>query len=219
MSEPTDITPDSILLSKPRQDRALQALQRILSATVEIIEKDGARALSTDGIARRAKVNISTFYKYFSDKDSVVRYIALDLLNRQTKLQIQLISEFPEDMPWQSAMSVLIDTMVQSWSDFSGFREIQKYYLVDEMLHQRYRETSEEVARTLDRFKQPWGFDGSDELWVLLHVIFGDCACALLDLASTSDKGRSEISSHVVITELHRIAHSYLGQHFKPPKT
>lgn len=214
MASPADqsrlLTRDQVLNTEPRQKRAEEALQRIISAAAELIEADGVLNLSTETIARKAKVNISTYYKYFSDKQAIIRYIALDLLERQTAAQVQLARQMPECTDWKDAMSQMIDAMVGSWSDFTGFREIQKYFLVDETLHHHYREASREVAVALDRFRDIWNFRGSVEDWILVHVIFGDCAGTMLELAASSDTQKPE----KVIEELHKLAHSYLGQHF-----
>ena len=79
------MTPNDFLLSIPKQDRARAALTRILDAGREILADDGLPALTTDDIARRAEVNIATFYKYFANREALLGYLAVQLILRLCK--------------------------------------------------------------------------------------------------------------------------------------
>jgi AcrR family transcriptional regulator len=65
----------------PVQGRALQTVDVILQATVQILVKDGEAALTTNRIAERAGVSVGTLYQYFPDKQAV--FSALLALERQ----------------------------------------------------------------------------------------------------------------------------------------
>ena len=65
----------------PVQGRALQTVDAILQATVQILVKDGEAALTTNRIAERAGVSVGTLYQYFPDKQAV--FSALLALERQ----------------------------------------------------------------------------------------------------------------------------------------
>ena len=57
----------------PRQTRSRATVEAILEGTARILERDGARALTTARIAREAGVGVGSLYEYFDGKDAVVR--------------------------------------------------------------------------------------------------------------------------------------------------
>jgi AcrR family transcriptional regulator len=57
----------------PQQTRSRATVEAILEATARILERDGARALTTARIAREAGVGVGSLYEYFDGKDAVVR--------------------------------------------------------------------------------------------------------------------------------------------------
>ncbi|HVL00264.1 MAG TPA: helix-turn-helix domain-containing protein, partial [Dongiaceae bacterium] len=56
---------------QPRQTRAQNTVSRILEATALIIEKEGLDAATTNRIAQKAHVNISSLYQYFSNREAI----------------------------------------------------------------------------------------------------------------------------------------------------
>lgn len=47
---------------KPKQTRSKKTLQKILEATLELLDEVGIEGVSTNAIARRADVNIASLY-------------------------------------------------------------------------------------------------------------------------------------------------------------
>lgn len=56
---------------KPSQERSRDTVEVILQATELLLNERGYDALTTNGIARRAGVNIATLYQYFPNKQTV----------------------------------------------------------------------------------------------------------------------------------------------------
>lgn len=56
----------------PRQERARATVDAILQATAYILKKQGYAQLTTNGIAKKAGVNIASLYQYFPNKDAIV---------------------------------------------------------------------------------------------------------------------------------------------------
>jgi AcrR family transcriptional regulator len=199
------------LQAEPKQARAKEALERILDVAVRIVEKDGVARLSTEEIARRANVNIATVYKYFRNKDAIIRYLALRMANEQMLHLETCIASFDPKASWRVVLPALVKTMVKSWSDVPGFRQVQQYFVLDAELHGIYRDSSRDVARLLEKFKANWKFKGTTQEWERIHVVFGECATALLDLALQSEGSEQK----KVIAELEKIALSYHALYFK----
>ena len=56
----------------PRQERARATVDAILQATAYILRTRGYEALTTNGIAEKAGVNIASLYQYFPNKEAVL---------------------------------------------------------------------------------------------------------------------------------------------------
>lgn len=57
----------------PTQERAQRTVETIFSATAQIVEAEGAQALTTNKIAAKAGFSIGTLYQYFPSKEAVVK--------------------------------------------------------------------------------------------------------------------------------------------------
>lgn len=57
----------------PTQERAQRTVETIFSATAQIVEAEGAQALTTNKIAAKAGFSIGTLYQYFPSKEAIVR--------------------------------------------------------------------------------------------------------------------------------------------------
>lgn len=199
------MTPDDFLLSVPKQERARAALTRILDAGRAILASDGLPALTTDEIARRAEVNIATFYKYFANREGLLGYLALQFSDAQTRSLLDCIATFPPTTPWRKVLPALIDTMVQDWVRVPGSRTLQGVFLMDPRLQEEYGQSSLAVAGALKAFAGPWGFRGTEAEWQRMHMVFGDCLIALLDRAAKSP-GPEQAA---IIDEMKRLALAY----------
>lgn len=199
------MTPDDFLLSNPKQDRARAALNRILEAGREILADEGLPALTTDEIARRAEVNIATFYKYFANREGLLGYLALQFSDQQTQSLLDCIATFPAAASWRDMLPALIDTMVHDWVRLPGSRTLQGVFLMDPRLQEEYGQSSLAVANALKPFAGVWGFQGTDAQWQRLHLVFGDCLIALLDRAAKSP-GPEQTA---LIDEMKRLAIAY----------
>jgi AcrR family transcriptional regulator len=173
------------LLSHPKQARAREAFDRIVTQATLAIVRGGVPALSTSEVAQAAEVNISTLYKYFRSKEDIVRHIALKIAAQQDERMTRCIEAFPSNARWQDVLTALVDVMEQSWSEIEGFQQIQRYYVMDPVLRASYRKSSLTVASQLRRFKEVWRFKGSEKDWTRLHLVFGECATSILDLAAS----------------------------------
>lgn len=60
----------------PRQTRASATVDAILTATLQLLEAEGPRKLTTNHIAARAGVSVGTIYQYFRDKDAILTALA-----------------------------------------------------------------------------------------------------------------------------------------------
>ena len=77
----------------PRQARARVTVEAILEATAQLLVADGMARLTTNRIAKRAGVSVGTLYQYFPDKQSIVRALGEQVLERQIQaFEAELLS-------------------------------------------------------------------------------------------------------------------------------
>lgn len=60
------------LKKQPSQPRARRTVERIITATGELVMEQGLEALTTNRVAEQANVNIATLYQYFPHKQALL---------------------------------------------------------------------------------------------------------------------------------------------------
>lgn len=56
----------------PIQQRSVATVEAILEATIQILDRSGPDALTTNAIAGRAGISVGSLYQYFPDKQSIL---------------------------------------------------------------------------------------------------------------------------------------------------
>jgi AcrR family transcriptional regulator len=60
----------------PRQRRSRATVELVLEAAAQLLEKVGEGGFNTNAVAERAGVSIGTLYRYFPDKQAILRALA-----------------------------------------------------------------------------------------------------------------------------------------------
>ncbi|MBB3540422.1 MULTISPECIES: TetR/AcrR family transcriptional regulator [unclassified Rhizobium] len=60
----------------PQQKRGRERFEKILSAALELIERNGSDALKMSEIVEKAELSFGALYQYFPDKSSIIRTLA-----------------------------------------------------------------------------------------------------------------------------------------------
>jgi AcrR family transcriptional regulator len=118
--------PFAQLRREPVQRRAVEAVEAILDATIDLLETVGYEGLTTALVAERAGVNIATVYRYFTDKASLVRVLTERHLldNRMT-----------------SVLGSRLDAEGVDWREFMHrrFRQVASHVEIRQNLNALYR--------------------------------------------------------------------------------
>jgi len=72
VSKKKAIAPTSHRRATPVQQRSEVTVQRILEASMEVLEKHGIEGFNTNAVAQHASVNVGTVYHYFADKNALL---------------------------------------------------------------------------------------------------------------------------------------------------
>jgi AcrR family transcriptional regulator len=161
---PGDLTSvESRMRSLPQQERARQAVDRILEATGQLIDESGFESLTTTAIAERAGVNIATLYRYFPDKFKVVHEFAMRREAERWDTMRPLLEDLATASDWRRALDQLIARTVKMRLAQSGGRTLRRALQSSPELWQVDRELdvratavlAEAVRRRKPRIQQP----------------------------------------------------------------
>ena len=196
---------EDFLLVQPQQNRALVKFRKMVDAGIGILAESGLAGLTTDAIAARAEVNISTFYKYFPNRDALVGYLSVTFIEDQTASLKAAIERMPADAPLEVVIPAMIDTAVEDWANNPASRALQGSFILDPVLYAEYSRSSQDVALALRPFMAVWNIEGDFEDWDRMHSVFGDSAIVLFDRAA---KAHPEEQAKV-IAQLKKLAVAY----------
>ncbi len=95
MAKKEDLDPKKIAT----QRRSVETVDAILQATEEFIEHDKLDSLTTNKIADRAGVNISSLYQYFPNKNSVLQMVLKVFINQEAKFFTNVLHSVADCSP------------------------------------------------------------------------------------------------------------------------
>lgn len=194
----------------------------MLDECAHLLDEVGYEALTTKEVARRAEVPIGTFYQFFSDKQGLVRALALRnldaFLHRITERLTERIAEADLDH-WTDLVDLSIDEFVAMKRTVPGFAVVDfgevlvapggpaiegTNRMLDAALENNVVVADRLRALTLDLLDAPTG-PGFDR--ALLVAV--EAADAVLKLAfRVCSDGDSDL-----IVECKQLVHRYLANH------
>ncbi|MFS2162886.1 TetR/AcrR family transcriptional regulator [Variovorax sp. Varisp62] len=96
----------------PRQERSRATVDAITQAATYILVKRGWDKLSTNAIAERAGVNISSLYQYFPNKEAIVAELERRHVAQARQTLANALSQLPVQRSLRDALGVLVQSMV-----------------------------------------------------------------------------------------------------------
>lgn len=70
---------------KPRQKRSKEMVERLISATAEVLAEEGLDHTTTNHIADRAGVSVGSLYQYFPDKEALIEALLERMIGEITR--------------------------------------------------------------------------------------------------------------------------------------
>ncbi|MFI7047006.1 TetR/AcrR family transcriptional regulator [Streptosporangium sandarakinum] len=108
------------LRRRPAQRRSAERVERMLDECARLLDEVGYEALTTKEVARRAGVPIGTFYQFFSDKQALVRALALRNLDAFLGRIVARLSDAPLS-DWAEMTDLAVDEFVAMKRTTPGF--------------------------------------------------------------------------------------------------
>ncbi|WP_199031231.1 MULTISPECIES: TetR/AcrR family transcriptional regulator [Ralstonia] len=115
----------SLVRRQPCQVRSREKVELILEATIEILDKEGLEALTTNRIAEVAGISIGTLYQYFSNKQQVVDELAQRESDYLTTELLAVLTA-PDAQSPEARLRQIIRTLL---SGFGGRHQVRRIVL------------------------------------------------------------------------------------------
>ncbi len=103
-----DKVSDRSTRAAPRQSRSRDRVDRLLEAAAEVIAQTSYESATTNAIAERAGVSIGSLYRYFPDKQAILRALVERRLGEVRTLYDRIFNEDVVYLP----LPVLVDRLV-----------------------------------------------------------------------------------------------------------
>jgi AcrR family transcriptional regulator len=190
---------------QPRQKRALQTRQRILDATLELLEDAGIEKISTNLIARRAEVNIASLYKYFPDKYAILHELAQAFGQKQADLICTYLQNANPESSIKNICDGLVDSVIEGTRGGKALVQLQRSLIASPDLLEAYRSTNHEIGQAITPFLQRWGITLEGKSLEMAMLCLGETFSALQDLALSRDAAYDQ----AVVDELKLILSAY----------
>jgi len=164
--------------SAPKQPRARTTIDYILDGTAQLLERVEGSTVTTAKVAERAGFSVGTVYRYFRDKHSLFRALAIREIERTEQRVDEAFEENPDAMGFD-LMHVVVAKVIRPFdANVEAHRRINmlitedsEYRLViAQKVMQMYRKAGEKIrARDPESFREL----SEEEIPILLGTIAG----------------------------------------------
>lgn len=182
----------------PRQRRAQVSVDVVLEAAAQVLEASGEAGFNTNAVAERAGVSIGTLYRYFPDKQSILRALAL----RETEAHRDRVLAALEGREGLARDRAIIRAFVRAFAGRTRARRIAMSALLAQADH------ADLAARFAAAEEGIVDIDGRPltrvQTFVLSRAIHGALRAAVLE-------GADFLESQAFEDELVRLGRAYLG--------
>jgi AcrR family transcriptional regulator len=172
--------------SSPKQERGERRVQRILAAAEQLFAERGYEATTTNEIAIRAETSIGTLYRFFPNKESIVRLLGERYAQEMHTLREKMFCPEMATMPLVNMIDRLVDPIVDLKTKHSGL--ISVFIGPKAALHLpfEYQALQNESVQLLETLWMKRFSHFTTEMCHLYAIIFFQIRMAFLSLAFSS---------------------------------
>jgi AcrR family transcriptional regulator len=196
---------------RPQQARSQERVYLILDTAAELVAEEGYETLTTNAIAERAGISIGSLYRYFPDKEAILRGLALRHLEQ---VQSQYDRVFDEDLvslPLEDVIDRIVDPFVELQAACPAFKQILLGSDVSVDIAAASEEMDEEIVERLGGFLRQAAPDLSEQRARLIALV---CKAEVKALLSLITCDCSEDFCAQVTAEMKRMLINYLAPIF-----
>lgn len=203
---------NSSMRHRPQQARSRQTVDRILDAAADLIGELGYDSVTTNAIAERADVSIGALYRYFPDKEAILRALAERYVEQIRSLHEGLFTPDVVYLP----LPVLIDRMLDPFVAFDlahpGFKQLFLGADVSADIASAARTIEVETRERIKNLIKLGAPGISEERAYLVAVVCKAVVKALTSLILSTD---DEMFQQAAVAEVKRMLIAYLAPTFE----
>jgi AcrR family transcriptional regulator len=133
----------------PKQKRSRQSLERVLEASMQLLEEQGFDAFTIQDVSQRADVSVGAIYARFGNKESLLRAVHKHAMEAITAAHGGVAAA--DGRPTKPARDVVVDAVKQVAAVFRGNEKLLRAFMhlgaVDDEISRRGSEGSRDLAR------------------------------------------------------------------------
>lgn len=172
----------------PMQARGQATFERILDATAEVLEKVGTEALTTNLIARTARVNVATLYQYFPNKQAVLLALYKRQNGARVEMGMRLLDGMAQSSDWRGRITRAINSAAEARRAQGGAAAALRVAMRSSPdLVEHDRDQLEQLAGVVAKELNSSGL--KDDKSHLVARCAVEAVTSLLDLGSSEDGG------------------------------
>jgi AcrR family transcriptional regulator len=169
----------------PRQARGQATFERILDATVEVLDRVGTEALTTNLIARTANVNVATLYQYFPNKQAVLLALFKRQNGARVEIGMRMLGGMSQSSDWRNRVAKGIQAAAEVRRNMGGVAALRLAMRSSPDLLEHDRDQLDQLAGTLARELVDSGVREDKARLVARCAV--EALTSLLDLGSGDD--------------------------------
>lgn len=183
----------------PQQERSRASIDFILDAATQVLERDGEAGFNTNAVAERAGVSIGTLYRYFPDKQAILKAMGMRETLAFRKVVAQAMAGPVEGVARDRAM---IRAFLRA---FGGRTRARQVAMMEMLAHADHRKLAEGFGPVETSFVDAEGKPLSPIAgFVLSRAVQGAMRAAVLE-------GVDFLLSQEFEDELVKLSRAYLG--------
>jgi len=135
----------------PKQKRSQQSLERVLDASVQLLEENGFEAFTIQDVSKRAGVSVGAIYARFGNKESLLRVVhrhAMESLRPEHE-SVEAVDTGPADV-----RQVIVEAVRAVAEIFRGNEDLLRAFMhlgaIDDEIARRGSESSVDLARRFE---------------------------------------------------------------------
>jgi AcrR family transcriptional regulator len=115
---------DTSMRRLPQQARSQQRVDLILDTAADLFAEVGYESMTTNSIAERAGISIGSLYRYFSDKDAILRALAKRHQEQVRRIFDQVFMGDLVYLPLDVLLDRLVDPFVELHTACPAYKQI-----------------------------------------------------------------------------------------------
>lgn len=192
---------------RPQQTRSQERVDLILDTAARLIAEIGYETVTTNAIAERAGISIGSLYRYFPDKDAILRGLSVRHLEQVREIYDRVFTEDIAYLPLKVVIDRIVDPFIELQVMCPAFKQILLGSDVSADIAAASEEMDEEFIERIALVLQQMVPEMDEQRTRLVAMVCKAEVKALLSLITpeSDDEFRTQ-----VVTEMKRMLFHYL---------